>query len=136
MGRKSAHNLPPGIHRDQHSQLWATLESEDAKRWRECYPRWSLPRRNAANLKAALQLRRQLMRDLETGHDPNAENPTLGVWVTTWIDGKQRLAQVKTFLTLLDTAERKRATGTWRPHRQAALHLVGWLLTISDQRTR
>jgi hypothetical protein len=34
MARKSAHNLLSDIQLDQHGAYWATLEGEDAKRWR------------------------------------------------------------------------------------------------------
>jgi hypothetical protein len=47
MGRKSQHNLPPGIQLDQHGSYWATLEGEDAKLWKARYAGTSLPRRKA-----------------------------------------------------------------------------------------
>jgi len=58
------------------------------------------------------------MRDLETGRDPNAENPTLAVWITTWIDGKQRLAP--------STERRYRQSLRWQiePHRISKLRLM------------
>lgn len=92
MGRKSQHGLPPGIQRDQAGAYWATLEGEDAKRWRERYPGRTLPRRKAETEKAARQLQRQLVRDLERGRDPNAKNPTVAEYVKAWIAGKQKLA--------------------------------------------
>ncbi len=90
MARKSAHNLPPGIHQDQHDQLWATLEGEHAKRWRERYPGRSLPRRKAADLREALKLQRILIDDLDKGKDSNAENSKVSEWVRICIDHKRK----------------------------------------------
>src|SRR5258706_7338179 len=92
MGRKSTHSLPPGIQLDQHGIYWAALEGEDAKLWRERYPGRSRPRRKAATLRAALKLQRQLVDDLKTGRDPNAENPKVVDWIQTCIDRKRDLA--------------------------------------------
>jgi len=83
---------PSGIQRDQHGVFWATLEGDDAKSWRECYPGRSLPRRKAESLKEAIKLQRLLIDDLKTGRDPNAENPTIVVWVQTCIDRKRKIA--------------------------------------------
>lgn len=91
MGRKSAHNLPPGIQLDQKGTYWATLEGEHAKLWRECYPGRSLPRRKATDLRAALKLQRTLIDDLSKGNDPNAENPKVSDWVKACIDHKRKL---------------------------------------------
>lgn len=91
MGRKSAHNMPPGIQLDQHGTYWATLEGKEAKLWRERYPGRSLPRRKAADLRAALKLQRALFDDLSKGNDPNAENPKVSDWVKTCIDHKRKL---------------------------------------------
>lgn len=103
MGRKSAHNLPPGIQFDKNGVYWATLEGEDARRWRDRYPGRSLPRRKAETLKDARALQRKLMRDLEQGRNPNAENPKVADWVKQWIEGKQRIAPstVKRYRTSL-----------------------------------
>ena len=92
MGRKSTHNLLPGIHLDQQGSYWATLEGENAKHWRERYPGRTLPRRKAGTEKEARTLQRQLVRDLESGRDPNAKNPKVADWVRTVIDGKQKIA--------------------------------------------
>ena len=92
MGRKSVHNLPPGIQLDRHGAYWATLEGVDAKRWRDRYPGRTPPRRKAGTLKDARTFQRQLVRDLERGRDPNAENPKVADWVRTVIDGKQKIA--------------------------------------------
>jgi hypothetical protein len=92
MGRKSKHNLPPGIQLDQHGAYWARLEGDDAKLWHQRYPGKSLPRRKARSLKEALKLQRQLIDDLKTGRDSNAENPKVSDWVKTCIDRKRDLA--------------------------------------------
>lgn len=92
MARKSAHNLPPGIQLDQHSVYWATLEGEDATRWRKRFPGRSLPRRKAADLREALKLQRGLSEDVRTNRDPNAKNPKVADWVRTCIDRKRKLA--------------------------------------------
>jgi integrase len=91
MGRKSPHNLPPGIQLDQHGVYWAGLDGEEAKLWRERYPGRSRPRRKAATLKAAVKIQRQLIDDLKHGRDPNAENPKVADWVRTCIDRKRDL---------------------------------------------
>jgi integrase len=92
MARKSAHNLPPGIQLDQHGVYWATLEGDEAARWRERYPGRSLPRRKATDLREALKLQRTLIDDLKSNRDPNAENPKVADWVATCIDRKRKLA--------------------------------------------
>lgn len=91
MGRKSAEGLPPGIHKAQHGAFWATLEGVDAKRWKERYPGRTLPRRKAATLKAAREVQRQLVKAIETGRDPQAQNPTVARYVETWIAQKLNL---------------------------------------------
>lgn len=91
MGRRSAHNLPPGIHRDQHGQYWASLEGEEARTWRARYPGRSLPRRKASDLRGAIKLQRQLIEDLKTSRDPNAENPKVADWVKTCIERRRDL---------------------------------------------
>jgi integrase len=96
MGRKSAHNLPPGIQLDQHGVYWATLTDEDAKLWRQRYPGRSLPRRKAADIRAVMKVQRQLIDDLRTGRDPNAENPKIAAWVETCIGRKRKLAPTTT----------------------------------------
>src|SRR5689334_14063757 len=92
MARKSAHNLPPGIQFDQHGVYWATLEGEDAKRWRKRLPDRSLPRRKAADLREALKLQRGLGEDVRTNRDPNAKNPKVSDWVRACIERKRKLA--------------------------------------------
>jgi site-specific recombinase XerC len=106
MGRKSAHNLPPGIQLDQHGVHWATLEGEDAKLWRQRYPGRSLPRRKAASLRDALKLQRGLTDDLLAARDPNAQNPKVAEWVQTCIDRKRDLAE--------STARRYQQLLTWQ----------------------
>lgn len=107
MGRKSEHGHPPGIHEDQHGQLWATLEGDDAKRWRERYPgRGRPPRRKAKDIREAIKLHRQLVRDIETGRDPRADNPTIALLVERWIDGRVRIAE--------STRRRYRQSLTWQ----------------------
>jgi integrase len=135
MGRKSSHNLPPGIQLDQHGVYWATLEGADAKDWRERYPGRSLPRRKADDLKAALKLQRLLIDDMRTGRDPNAENPTVMVCVETWIDGKQKLAD--------STSRHYRQSLGWQiePHRIGRLrirqvtyeHVEAWIRDLKLQ---
>ena len=135
MARKSAHNLPPGIQRDQHGALWATLEGEDAKNWRARYPGRSLPRRKAKDVREALKLQRQLVDSLKSGVDPNAENPTIAEWVKTWIDGKQKLTD--------STVKRYRQLLTWQiePHRIGRLrlrqvtheHVEAWIRALKAQ---
>jgi integrase len=115
MGRKSAHNLPPGIQLDQHGAFWATLEGEHATQWRERYPGRSLPRRKAKDLREALKLQRQLMGDLKDGRDPNADNPRVADWVQACIDRKRRAAA--------STIRRYRQLLTW----QIAPHQIGRL---------
>jgi integrase len=95
MGRKSKHGLPPGIHLDKEGAYWATLEGDDAKRWRERFPGRTLPRRKAESLKEARQLQRQLVRDLELGRDPLAENPTIADLVERWIDQRKVATSTK-----------------------------------------
>lgn len=136
MGRKSAHNLPPGIHQDQHGVLWATLEGADAKRWRERYPGASLPRRKASGIKEALKLQRQLIDDLKSSRDPNAENPKVADWVMTCIARKRDLAP--------STAARYRQSLTWQiaPHRIGRMrimqvlrsHVESWVDDLIQQR--
>lgn len=92
MGRKSANNLPPGIQLDQNGVYWATLEGADARRWRDRYPGRTVPRRKATTFKDACTLQRQLIRDLERGRDPSAENPKVADWVRTVLEGKLKLA--------------------------------------------
>lgn len=92
MGRKSQHNLPPGIQLDQRGVYWATLEGHEAKLWRERYPGRALPRRKAADLKAALKLQRDLITDLKSNRDPNADNPKVADRVKTCIERKRKLA--------------------------------------------
>jgi integrase len=118
MGRKSQHNLPPGIQLDQHGAYWATLEGEDAKLWKARYPGTSLPRRKAAALKAALKLQRGLVEDLKANRDPNADNPKVSDWVRTCIDRKRDLAP--------GTALRYRSSLTWQiePHRIGRLRIL------------
>jgi site-specific recombinase XerD len=106
MGRKSTHNLPPGIQFDQYGVYWATLEGEHAKIWRERFAGRSLPRRKATDLKAARKLQRQLIADLDKGNDPNAENPKVSEWVGTCIDRKRKLAA--------STARRYRQSLKWQ----------------------
>jgi integrase len=93
MGRKSAHNLPPGIHQDQRGHLRATLEGEEAKRWCDRYPGRALPRRKAKDLRAALKLQRELIDDLKSGRDPNTDNPTIIDLVKRHIDQKQKISE-------------------------------------------
>jgi integrase len=118
MGRKSAHNLPPGIQLDQHGQFWATLEGDEARLWRKRYPGRSLPRRKATSLKDALKLQRQLIDDLKAARDPNAENPKVVDWVQTCIDRKRDLA--------VSTIRRYRQSLTWQiaPHRIGRMRLL------------
>jgi integrase len=92
MARKSAHGLPPGIQLDQHGVYWATLEGEDAARWRKRFPGRSIPRRKAIDQRAALKLQRGLSDDIRTNRDPNAKNPKVSDWVRTCIDRKRKLA--------------------------------------------
>lgn len=92
MGRKSAHNLIPGIQKDKNGVYWATLEGEDAKIWRERYPSHTLPRRKAADYKIAQKLQRRLIDDLKQGRDPNGENPKVSDWVKGCIGKKRQLA--------------------------------------------
>lgn len=106
MGRKSARELPPGIHLDQHGVFWATLEGDEAKTWRKRYPGKSLPRRKAADLRAAIKLQRGLIDDLSKGNDPNAENPKVAAWVETCINRKRKLAD--------STARRYRQSLKWQ----------------------
>ena len=77
---------------EQHGVYWATLEGDEATRWRERYPGRSLPRRKAADLREALKLQRALIDDLKSNRDPNAENPKVADWVATCIDRKRKLA--------------------------------------------
>src|SRR5829696_5186701 len=118
MGRKSAHNLPPGIQQGHENTLWATLEGEDAKLWRQRHPGRSLPRRKAATIKEALKLQRQLVDDLKANRDPNADNPKVADWVKTCIDRKRDLAP--------GTALRYRSSLKWQiePHRIGRLRLL------------
>ncbi len=85
-----------GFHTRQYTRgstfLLFAIEGEDAKLWRERYPGRSRPRRKAATLRAALKLQRQLVDDLKTGRDPNAENPKVVDWIQTCIDRKRDLA--------------------------------------------
>src|SRR6266516_6643572 len=113
MGRKSQHNLPPGIQLDQHGSYWATLEGDEATLWRKRYPGRSLPRRKATSLKEALKLQRQLIDDLKAARDPNAENPKDADWVKTCIDRKRKLAP--------STATRYRSSLEW----QIESHTIG-----------
>jgi integrase len=118
MGRKSQHNLPPGIQLDQHGIYWATLEGEDAKLWKARYPGTSLPRRKATTIKQALKFQRQLVNDLKANRDPNADNPKVSDWVRTCIDRKRDLAP--------GTALRYRSSLKWQiePHRIGRLRLL------------
>lgn len=118
MGRKSEHNLPPGIQQGNATTLWATLEGDDAKLWRQRYPGRSLPRRKAVTIKEALKLQRQLVDDLKSNRDPNADNPKVVDWVKTCIDRKRDLAP--------GTALRYRSSLKWQiePHRIGRLRLL------------
>lgn len=117
MGRKSQHNLPPGIQLDQRGVYWATLEGHEAKLWRERYPGRALPRRKAADLKAALKLQRDLITDLKSNRDPNADNPKVADRVKTCIERKRKLAP--------STTARYKQSLTWQiePHRLGRLRL-------------
>jgi integrase len=110
MGRKSGHNLPPGIHLDRHGTYWAGLEGDDAKLWRERYPGRSRLRRKATTLKEALRLQRQLVEALKATRDPNAESPRVADWVKMCIDRKRDLEPA--------TRARYRSSLTWQiePH--------------------
>jgi integrase len=116
MGRKSTAGMPPGIHCDQHGVLWATLEGEEAKLWRQRYPGRSVPRRKAATLKAAVKHQRELIADLKSGRDPNSENPKIADLVKRFIDQKQRITD----------STRQRYLASWRhqiaPFRVGRLH--------------
>lgn len=135
MGRKSAHNLPPGIQFDKNGVYWATLEGEDAKNWRARHPGRSLPRRKAATQREALKLQRQLIDSIKAGVDPNAENPSVAEWVRTWIDAKQKLTE--------STVTRYRQLLKWQiePHRLGRLrlrqvtheHVEAWIRTLKAQ---
>lgn len=118
MGRKSTHNLPPGIQQDQHGVYWATIEGDEAKTWRTRYPGRSLPRRKAASLKEALKLQRLLVDDLKAARDPNAENPKIAAWVETCIDRKRKLTA--------STARRYRQSLRWQiePHRLGRMRVL------------
>lgn len=91
MPRASTHGLPPGIHLDKTGAYWATLEGNEAACWRDRYPGRTVPRRKAKTLGEAVQLQRRLIKDLETGRDPNPENPTVAIWVERWIENRRRL---------------------------------------------
>lgn len=95
MGRKSAHGLPPGIQLTGDGFYLATLEGEEAKRWRERHPGRSLPRRRVRSLKEATQAQRALIRDLEAGRDPNADNPTISTYVEKWVEQRRVSATTK-----------------------------------------
>jgi len=118
MGRKSAHNLPPGIQLDKNGAYWATLEGEDAKLWKARYPGTSLPRRKTTSIKLALKLQRQLTDDLKANRDPNADNPKVSDWVKTCIDRKRDLAP--------GTTLRYHSSLKWQiePHRIGRLRLL------------
>jgi integrase len=138
MGRKSAHDLPPGIQLDKNGVYWATLEGVDARRWRDRYPGRTVPRRKAANRDAAIRLQGRLIRDLDSGRDPNAENPTVAAWVKTWIDGKQSLKP--------STLKRYRQSLKWQiePHQLSRLRLSqitperieAWIRALKTHHTR
>lgn len=104
MRRKSAYNLPPGIHRDQHGQYWATLEGEEARTWRDRYP-------------GRIAVDDGLI----------AKNPCKGVKLPRPDDEEIHPLtpeQVHTLLTMLDTTVLDKATGERHPHRNAALYHV------------
>lgn len=136
MGRKSAHNLPPGIQFDQHGVFWANLEGEDAKRWRGRFPGRTPPRRKAETLKEALKLQRALIDDLKSGRDPNAGNPKIADWVKTCIERKRKLAP--------STAARYRQSLKWqiephrlgrlRVHQVQRLHVEEWVDAMTVQK--
>jgi hypothetical protein len=135
MGRKSQHNLPPGIQSDQHGAYWATLEGNDAKRWRERYPGRSLPRRKAETLKDALKLQRQLIDDLKTGRDPNAENPKVADWVRTCVDRKRKLAPstVRRYLQSLRWQIEPNRIGRLRLRQVQRSHVEEWIDELIEQ---
>src|SRR5438128_538781 len=136
MGRKSGHDLPPGIQLDQRGVYWATLEGEYSKDWRERYPGRSLPRRKAASQREAIKLQYRLIDDLKNGRDSNAENPKVMEWVKVWIDGKQKLAP--------STEKRYRQSLKWQiePHRIGRLrirqltyeHVEAWIRDLKAQK--
>ncbi len=129
MGRKSKHGLPPGIHKDGSGQLWATLEGDDARRWRERYPGRALPRRKADDLRQARQLQRELSRDLEQGRDPGADNPTVAAWVRQWIDGKQRIKPftIRGYRRILAQHIETHAIGRLRLAQVKTEHVQSWI---------
>lgn len=118
MGRKSQHNLPPGIQLDQHGVYWATLEGDDAKLWRKRYPGRTPPRRKAPTIKAAIALQRQLVDDLKSGRDSNAENPRVAEWVRSCIDRKRDIEP--------STRTRYLSSLKWQiaPHRVGRMRLL------------
>lgn len=135
MGRKSKHNLPPGIQLDRHGTYWATLEGEDAKTWRERYPGTSLPRRKATDLRTALKRQRLLSDDLKAARDPNAENPKIAAWVQTWIDGKQKLtaSTLRRYRQLLRHQIEPHRIGRLRLRQLTREHVEAWIRELKAQ---
>jgi integrase len=136
MGRKSTHNLPPGIQLDRHGAYWAALEGEDAKLWRERYPGRSRLRRKAATLKEALKIQRQLIDDLRTVRDSSAENPKVADWVRTCIDRKRDLepATRTRYLSSLKWQIKPHAIGRMRVRQVTDTQVNEWVDILIAQK--
>jgi integrase len=136
MGRKSGHNLPPGIHQDQNGVYWATLEGEHAKLFRQRYPGKSLPRRKAKDIRQALKLQRQLIEDLKAARDPNAENPRVADWVRTCIDRKRKLAPstVRRYRQSLRWQIEPHPIGRMRVAQIVKRHVEAWIDDLTAQK--
>ncbi|NTU82977.1 MAG: site-specific integrase [Chloroflexales bacterium] len=135
MGRKSSRDLPPGIHIDKAGSYWATLEGEDAKRWRERHPERTLPRRKAASLGAAVKLQRQLINDLDSGRDPNAENPPLATLVEEWINQREKLrpATRRRYEQSFRWQIKPLRIGRLRLRQLTHSHVQGWVRELKHQ---
>jgi integrase len=134
MGRKSNTGMPPGI--QQHGgYFWATLEGEHAKTWRDRFPGVTLPRRRVATLKDAVAAQRELIRDLELGRDPNADNPTVAAWVEQWIAGRQKIADTtrRSYVASFTYQIKPLKLGRLRLRQVNRDHVRGWVRELAKQ---
>lgn len=137
MGRKSAHNLPPGIQLDQHGAYWATLEGDEARLWRERYPGRSLPRRKATSLRQALKLQRSLVDDLKVARDPNAENPAIVDLVDRWIDRRKLAATtIRRYRQLWRWQIKPFPIGRLRVRQVNRTHVEDWIAQLEQHPRR
>lgn len=134
MGRTNAHNLPPGLYRDQHGVYWATLEGMHAKEWRERYPDRTVPRRKAKTLKEANEKQRQLIAELREGRDVRTNNPTISELVEQWIAGRKlQSSTLRRYKQSFTWQIKPSSIGKLRVRQLTRQHIIAWISTLEQQ---